>query len=327
MLPPCGRFSRFSAHLPFVSEAMARGHEGLDNVLETAGVTDPSKRVKISETIGGLLEAVTDRALSKNDAAWEKRLPDILAAQDAKIDANIASSEEKTMAMVNKLQSDVEEIKNKLTNPAMSNTPAPSSTPGLPRQVQRNFIPRKLWIKGYIVDWKKKDESSLTKPKVAEWMTHVFGLMSEGIKAHIDTDASSKYATKILFTKFAIHLNNVTDREVAWTVKKEIERILGEGEGLINGLKPRVTVDPSPEMKPYIDQGGKLLGILQAKGVPNDHLRPEWGPPVRIYDNPQKEAPLCIGEYDLRKGWNFHEAVLQGLVPGLKAEDLKVSLT
>ena len=304
------------------ANAQARSNDGLSDVLATAGVDDPLKRSKLSETIGGLLEAVTDRALAKNDAVWEKRLPDILAAQDAKVDAKITVSEERTKAIIHKLQSDVDEIKNKLTGmPAQSSAP-----PGRVRDIQRNFTPRKVWIKGYIIDWKVKDASSLSKHKVMEWVAEVVGRMGDGIRNHIDMEATRKYATRVMFTKFALHLKDVTDREVAWSVKNEIERIVGEGDCLINDLKPRVTIDPSPEMKPFIDQGGKLLGILQTKGVPRQDLRPEWGPPVRIYDNRKVEHPVCIGEYDVKKGWDIHEAPLQGLVPGLKAEDLKVSL-
>ena len=271
-----------------------------------------------------LLERIADKAATKAaEMAAEKVCQRAVEMAVHVIDEKYGPKFQSMEAEFKKLQTSILQ-----SGGGANGTSFPSSRPGASSFLRnnRNFIAEKVWIKGYIQDWKKKDDTSLTKPTVMEWVKTMHGEMNENIKDHIDLSATEKYANKVLFTKFAIRLKNVTDREIAWTVKNEIERLWSSNKGLINGLTPRVVVEPSPEMKPYIDAGGKCMGALQAKGVHKSSVRPEWGPPVKIFDNRQADRPVCVAEFDGVVGWTIHEAALQALSPGSSAEDFKTTL-
>ena len=212
---------------------------------------------------------------------------------------------------------DVKEIKQKL---------ARSNAPDTQTHGNKDYVPKKVWIKGFIFDWKKKHETSLSKPKVVEWLESVLPEMDAGIRAHVDVEETKKFANRMMHTKFALCLKNVTDREIAWSVKADIERIWGQDKCLINGACPRAVVQPSPQMEPYINAGGKFLGALREKGVPKDAVSPEWGPPVKMYDNRAPQKPVQLAVHDVHKGWDIDEAALHGLCAELSASDLKASL-
>eukprot|EP00973_Karenia_brevis_P089067 12352051-Karenia_brevis.AAC.1 len=115
--------------------------------------------------------------------------------------------------------------------------------------------------------------------------------MDAEIRAHVDVDETKKFANRVMHTKFALCLKNVNDREVAWAVKIEIERIWALGRCLIHGVCPRAVVQPSPQMEPYVNAGGKFLGAIRNQGVPKEAVSPEWGPPLRIFDTRVPATP------------------------------------
>ena len=272
-----------------------------------------------NKALFSMFEKLMDNKFDKHLEHMDKKLEVVAAATDAGFKDLKKELETEKKARL-ELQKDIENVKKSPSRPGSSSFLPP------PRRGGQSFIADKVWIKGYIQDWKKKDDTSLTKPKIMEWVKSMHGEMKENIKEHIDLDATEMYANKVLFTKFAIRLKNVTEREVAWSVKNEIERVWSLSNCLINGVTPRAVVEPSPEMKPYIDAGGKCMGALQEKGIHKSSVRPEWGPPVKIFDIREVNRPVCIAEFDGVVGWTIHDDALQALVPGLSVEDFKTTL-
>ena len=174
-----------------------------------------------------------------------------------------------------------------------------SQHPGWPVE----YKAQKIWIKGYICDWKAKDQSSLSSTQVKQWVNSVYNEMSDDIKQHVDDDSILDF-----------------------DVKAELERIWGENKCLINGVIPRATVPPSPAMEPYVAAGGKMLAILRAKGVSKEALKPQWGPPVQIFDVRNPLKPEKLADFEKTKGWNFNAAALLALEPSISVDEVKASL-
>ena len=277
----------------------------------------------------GINDKKWEERIKKRDDEWESRAKGLLDEYSKTTDAKIAKAVSESEARQHKAVEDLrQEILAKLDTNSSSAGPASTSTSAraAPGSSDRHFIPKKLWIKGYVVDWTCKDRSSLSKPKVIEWINSIKNELKDELKDHIDVEASTRFANKGLFTKFAILLKNVDTRDGAWKVKDDIVRILSEGKCFINDIEPRAVLEPSPVMKPLIDQGGKALGLLERKGVAKGSMLPEWGPPVRIFDNRNPDSPICICEYDASQGWTVHGEAFQVLLPDDNPEDFKAAL-
>eukprot|EP00973_Karenia_brevis_P013443 1825901-Karenia_brevis.AAC.1 len=79
-------------------------------------------------------------------------------------------------------------------------------------------------------------------------------------------------------------------------------------------------------MEPYVKAGGKFLGALREKGIPKEDVSPEWGPPLRIFDNRIPERPVRPAEYDVHHGWDMDQDALRALSADLSVDDLKKEL-
>ena len=62
-----------------------------------------------------------------------------------------------------------------------------------------------------------------------------------------------------------------------------------------------------------------MLGFLERSGVAASAIKPEWGPPLRIYDI-RGARPLEVANHDVKKGWSIFESALEGLGVGLTVE-------
>jgi len=79
-------------------------------------------------------------------------------------------------------------------------------------------------------------------------------------------------------------------------------------------------------MKPCINQGGKVLGFCRDKGIPKEHLKPEWGPPTTIFDVQDAARPVALAEYDKTKDWDIDDQKVGALSAPPKVEELKAAL-
>ena len=122
------------------------------------------------------------------------------------------------------MRADVEDLKTKVAGGLSA--ARRSSSRGSERHDEYNA--QKLWINGYMAGSKAKERTSLSVPHVKELVNAVYNEMSDDLKQHVDVGSTDKFANRVLFTKFAICLKNVTDREVAWSVKAELGRIRGK---------------------------------------------------------------------------------------------------
>ena len=306
--------------------------------------TPLEKRAELAERDEEELEELPGdmSLLLKHIERWNRKSNSVLRNEMAELKTELTAKVEKVSEKIDVTDNSLKELAVRVqkleitqsTQGTTSSVPDPwsiyrsrghdglSQHPGWPVE----YKAQKIWIKGYICDWKAKDQSSLSSTQVKQWVNFVYNEMSDDIKQHVDVGASEKFANRVLFTKFSVCLKNVTDREVAWSVKAELERIWGENKCLINGVIPRATVPPSPAMEPYVAAGGKMLAILRAKGVSKEALKPQWGPPVQIFDVRNPLKPEKLADFEKTKGWNFNAAALLALEPSISVDEVKASL-
>lgn len=291
----------------------------------------PQKRSRAATTLSDLLEQVTDRAISKSDRPWDQRLPAILKAQDEKMDVNIKASEVRTEGITKRLEGEIKDMKEAInkfgsTSSAASMSPSHATGTGMSSASTtarwtrgEPFTPTRIEIKGFIPDWDKRDDSSLTKPEVTEWIANACGQLPPGVVNFLDLAATEKFSNRVLYTRIELRLKKDINRQSAWEVKRGLDDLWMQGKCYIKDIKPYAVVEASPEKKPYFQQGGKFLGIMEMKGILKTSLKPEWGPPLRIY-NISCNRPVTVAQYDI-KGWALYGGPLKELLPDMTVEE------
>ena len=293
----------------------------------------PQKRSRASATLSDLLEQVTDRAITKSDRSWEPRLPAILKAQEEKMDIKIKASEARTENIIKKLEGEIKDMKeaiNKFSSASSAASMAPSQVTGAgmssatttTRWTRREpFTPSRIEVKGSIPDWNKRDDDSLTKPEVTEWIANACGQLPTGVANFLDLEATERFSNGVLYTRIERRLKKDIDRQSAWEVNRELDNLWMQGKCYIKDIKPYAVVEASPEKKPYVQQGGRFLGIMERKGIMKTSLKPERGPPLRIY-NISGSRPVTIAQFDIDKGWALYEGLLKELLPDTTVEEI-----
>ena len=293
----------------------------------------PQKRSRAAATLSDLFEQVTDRAITKSDRSWDQRLPAILKAQDEEMDIKIKASEARTESTIKKLEGEIKDMKeaiNKFSSASSAASMAPSHATGAgmssatttTRWTRREpFTPSRIEVKGFIPDWSKRDDDSLTKPEVTEWIANACGQLPIGVANFLDLEATEKFSNRVLYTRTELRLKKDIDRQSAWEVKRGLDDLWMQGECYIKDIKPYAVVEASPEKKPYFQQGGRFLGIMEKKGIMKSSLKPEWGPLLMIY-NISGNRPVTIAQYDTDKGWALYEGPLKDLLPDTTVEEI-----
>ena len=108
-----------------------------------------------------------------------------------------------------------------------------------------------------------------------------------------------------MFTRIDIRLASTATRNDALVLKNDIDQVLATGFGFIQNLKPYVVVEASPAKRPYLQAGGRFLGLLEKNGVTKPSVKAESGPPLRICDTRTSRLSL-LAQFDVSKGWSTH---------------------
>lgn len=270
-------------------------------------------------------------AATQSDRSWDQRLPAILKAQDEKMDIKIKASEARTESIIKKLEGEIKDMKeaiNKFSSASSAASMVPSQATGAgmssatttTRWTRREpFTPSRIEVKSFIPDWNKRDDDSLTKPEVTEWIANACGQLPIGVASFLDLEATEKFSNRVLYTRIELRLKKDIDRQSTWEVKRGLDDLWMQGKCYIKDIKPYAVVEASPEKKPYFQQGGKFLGIMERKGILKSSLKPEWGPLLRIY-NISCNRPVTVAQYDI-KGWALYGGPLKELLPDMTVEE------
>ena len=64
-----------------------------------------------------------------------------------------------------------------------------------------------------------------------------------------------------------------------------------------------------------MDMIGKMINALRNEAVPNEKIKPEWGPPEsRVMSKPPGGRPLVMATWTPRTGWQIFEEELKKVV-------------
>ena len=69
----------------------------------------------------------------------------------------------------------------------------------------------------------------------------------------------------------------------------------------------------------------KFWGGMAAIILGRAHMKPEWGPPLRVCDV-RGPRPVPVAEFDTNTGWALQQAAFENLVPGVTVETAMADL-
>jgi len=296
----------------------------IDSLLDGAGV-DSAKRQKVQETVEDLMTRLSvtaaNAAVAKNEEKWEARLVEMTAAYEGKCDEKIKLSEERTKSMIDSLAKKVGNLEKSMsTSPAADPWAAYiSSGQQLPSQ-QSTFVPSKVEIKGWVKDWAKRNDQALTLTAAMQYLHDLLTKLPPPLQACIDVEATKRMNSgRIMLSKIEVKVNG--GRDACKEVKQAFEGLFTSPENFVNQARPRCTIEHSPAMKPVIQQGAKMLGIMERDhGI--DCLKPEWGPKLSIYQVKPGAMPLLLAEFSVATGWSFSDTNLGRAKQGLTGNEL-----
>ena len=146
------------------------------------------------------------------------------------------------------------------------------------------------------------------------------------VQQYIDVEATRSCNISRPYALAKIEVKVKGGRDGCRFAKEAFQRLFASSEEhFINGLRPRCTMESSPEMKPVIVQGAKMLGILERDNG-TKHLKPEWGLKLAIYQEKPGSPSMLLAEYSTPSGWTFNAENLQIAKQGLTADILRTAM-
>jgi hypothetical protein len=313
-------------------------------------IPDPAKRQRINEQFSKLMQRTALQAaqvaLQGSDDKWDARINKLVQQQDAKYDAKFEALESKIKKEIEELTSKTAALDAKLS--ASSNVsnfggPAVSVASALPSPSMgpagvTPFVPTKVEVKGWIVPskgWEQdREEQGLLEVEVGAWLDELFRRLSAEAKECINAEATRAKNRRAISSLVALRLR--TDgldaraaEQRARLVKSAIDQAIAEtGDGLkVKGRAPRCTMEAPPWKKPFLNAGGKALGVLQRLGVPAAELKPEWGMPLKIRGQKAGWArPKLLLSFHASSEWAVQEGHLQEFLPTATAASILTEL-
>jgi len=291
----------------------------IDSLLEGAGV-ESSKRQKVQETVEDLLSRMSvsaaNAAVAKNDEKWEARLSELNASYESKCDEKIAQSEDRTKSLIDGLAQKLDNLEKSVaaspgTDPWHAYQPSGQQLPNQPS----TFVPSKVEIKGWVKDWAKRSEQALTHDAAMKYLHDILSKLPAPLQTCIDVDATKRMNSgRIMLSKIEVKVKG--GRDACKEIKQAFEGLFTTPENFVKETRPRCTVEPAPAMKPVIQQGAKMLGMMERDhGI--GHLKPEWGQKLSIYQVKPSAMPILLAEFSVASGWIFNDTNLGKAKQGL----------
>ena len=131
-------------------------------------------------------------------------------------------------------------------------------------------------IKGWVKDWAKRSEQAIDHGTAMKYLHDVLSKLSAPVQACIDVEETKRMnGGRIMLTKIEIKVKG--GRDACKEIKQAFEVLFTTPNNFLNQTRPRCTIQHPPTMKPVIQQGAKMLGIMERdQGI--GYLKPDWGP-------------------------------------------------
>jgi len=306
----------------------------IDSLLTTAGIAESAKRQKVAETVEDLLSRMSmqaaEHAVTKNDEKWESRIQELVSQADKNCESKVHESEQRTKSLIDELRT---ELKGEIGKVQKSMDAAGGKDPwanysrasAVDVQARHSgFVPTQVDIKGWVHDWSKKREQGLPSTEAMAYLHKVLQA-SPDVQQFINLEATKAMNTKP-FPLSKIEVKVQGGRDACRLVKDTFQQLFNSSEEhFVKGSKPRCCIEPSPEMKPVIVQGAKMLGILERDhGI--EHLKPEWGLTLSIYQEKPGSPRLLLAEFSSPSGWTINSENLAQAKSGLTEDVVRASM-
>ena len=110
--------------------------------------------------------------------------------------------------------------------------------------------------------------------------------------------------------------------KVKMEARNFIQNLLADPQLYWNGHRLQCRTVAPTWMQPFLQAGGKMLGVLErVGGIQKEHMKPNWSP-LEIFDV-RGRRPILLMSYDKRENdWNVQAANLANITQKTPAEIL-----
>ena len=172
---------------------------------------------------------------------------------------------------------------------------------------KHKFAPSFFYIQGFCANWQTR-VGALREKEVDLILKEMLKHASEQIPmlySCIDEEATMRKSGFVFNTRIMIRLKPETDNDDVYALRDAINSYIGLSRH--SGLPKEATycaVEAAPWRKPYRKLGGMACNVLSSKGCQRQSLKPEFGPPVRVYEivNGIAQMPEMV-KHDQKSGW------------------------
>jgi len=266
------------------------------------------------------MEAMMDRLLSKalerNDASWEKRLPVIISTYEAKVDAKIHASEQRTLEKFGVLERNFEElkatVKTTVDQLSLSSTSGPrrvSASSAPPPTTSSNFVPSKVFVQGFY-DWKTRT-GALCEQEI--------DMLAERLLAGVPDDIRQKFTlSKEHEHSFRLQFSTTEGKSLRWKFREHLVGAILKKNITVNEKKLTVRVEDAPEVQAKRKHYWRAVDAIKRMGTEDSDfiLDPKsYG----IHDAKELDPMGYVTEH----GYVWDEKIVKRAIPSINMIDLK----
>ena len=189
-------------------------------------------------------------------------------------------------------------------------------------------MPKKVEIKGFVRDWNKRDEQSLTSNEATQFLAKLTQDMSANTESSkyislINEGATHRYLQRLLYSKVPLILADGTSKEQAYELKECINNVIKSSTQYSTWPGLYCTVEASQERKPIHSAGGRAMGWLRMQGMADTVYKPVWASHgVTIFDV-RAERPIPLFVWSTTAGWDMKDEAILNLVPSANLESCR----
>ena len=266
------------------------------------------------------MEAVIDRivskAIEKNDESWEQRLPVIMSSYEAKVDAKIEASEQRTLEKIGNLEKNFEELKETvktsighISSPSASRAAAPYKSSPLTSANSLQFVPSKVYVQGFY-DWKTRT-GALSEQEV--------DALADKLLAGVPAEIRQKFTlTKEHAQSFRLQFCTSDGRDLCWKFREHLAGAILKDNIQVGEKKLTVRVEDAPDVQLKRKHYWSGVDDIKRVGTEDEHfiLVPKS---FGIHDV-EELAPMG---YVTEQGYVWNENVMKRALPHINMLDLK----
>lgn len=151
-----------------------------------------------------------------------------------------------------------------------------------------SWLPRKMTIKGWVVNWDDRFSTGLSPEETDKWLEHFKAAEHIRDVGVVDYDSLHTQNNRVLTTQFIVPLKGGSTQREAFVLKKAIDTWLQDtSEALVQGCTLRCVTEAPPSQEARRRAGGRAYGVIGGRvGRARDartEVLVQWGTLLEVY--------------------------------------------